>query len=58
MPFTKITKGKDVGKFKSSEGRVFTEKQVKMYNATNGFQKSKVLEYNLGRAMKSQGITG
>lgn len=28
MPFRKIIKGKDSGKYKSPSGRVFTEKQV------------------------------
>lgn len=39
MPFKKITKGKDRGKYKSPSGRVFTKKQVKLYYSTNGFKK-------------------
>ncbi len=38
MPFKKIGKNK----YKSISGRIFTEKQVKMYYATSGFQKSKI----------------
>ncbi len=37
MPFTPIGNGK----YKSPSGRVFTQKQVKMYYATNGFTKNK-----------------
>lgn len=39
MPFTKITKGKDKGKYKSSSGCVWTKKQVIAYHATDGFKK-------------------
>jgi len=39
MPFIKIKSGKDKGKYKSPSGRIFTEKQVKMYYATSGFKK-------------------
>lgn len=35
MPFTKITSGKDKGKFKSPSGRVFTAEQVQMYYAND-----------------------
>jgi hypothetical protein len=38
MPFTKI----GPNKYRSPSGRIFTEKQVKMYYATGGFQKSKI----------------
>lgn len=41
MPFTKISKGKDRGKFKSPSGQVFTKKQVALYYATDGFTKKK-----------------
>tara|TARA_R100000988_G_C3902581_1_gene118193 strand:+ start:309 stop:449 length:141 start_codon:yes stop_codon:yes gene_type:complete len=34
MPFTKIGKNK----YKSPSGRIFTEKQVKLYYATDGFK--------------------
>lgn len=33
MPFSKITKGKDKGKFKSPSGRVMTGSQVRAYYA-------------------------
>ena len=37
MPFQKITSGKDKGKYRSPTGRVFTQKQVDLYHANNGF---------------------
>ena len=39
MPFTKIRSGKNKGKYRSPSGRIFTEKQVKLYYATEGFKK-------------------
>ncbi len=39
MPFTKITTGKDKGKFRSPTGKVFNKDQVKLYYATDGFKK-------------------
>lgn len=39
MPFKKITKGKNKGKYKSPSGRTFDKKQVKLYYATDGFKK-------------------
>ena len=36
MPFTKIGENQ----YKSPSGRIFTEKQVKLYYATDGFKKS------------------
>lgn len=39
MPFERITKGKDKGKYSSPSGRVFTKKQVKLYYATDGFKR-------------------
>lgn len=39
MPFTKITSGKDKGKYKSPSGRKWSKKQVVAYYATNGFKK-------------------
>ena len=41
MPFTKITRGKNKGKFKSPSGRVFTGKQVRLYYARGGSFKRK-----------------
>jgi hypothetical protein len=46
MPFTKITQGKDKGKYKSPSGREFTKKQVIAYYATNGFTKGKIIKGN------------
>tara|TARA_R100000988_G_C3979578_1_gene156171 strand:+ start:121 stop:261 length:141 start_codon:yes stop_codon:yes gene_type:complete len=37
MPFTKIGKNK----YKSPSGKIFTEKQVKLYYATDGFKKKR-----------------
>lgn len=36
MPFTKITSGKNKGKFRSPSGRVWTASQVKAYYAKKG----------------------
>lgn len=38
MPFTKVGKNK----YTSPSGRTYTKKQVAMYYATDGFQKSKI----------------
>lgn len=38
MPFTKAGRNRNV----SPSGRVFTDKQVKLYYATDGFKKSKL----------------
>jgi hypothetical protein len=45
MPFKKIVKGKEKGKYKSPSGRVFTKKQVKLYYATEGFKKKPRKKY-------------
>ena len=39
MPFTKITSGKDKGKYRSPSGRLWSKKQVVAYYATDGFKK-------------------
>ena len=39
MPFTKIKKGKNKGKYKSPSGRVYTARQVRAYYATDGFKR-------------------
>jgi hypothetical protein len=36
MPFTKVTTGKDKGKYKSPSGRVYTAEQVRYYYANGG----------------------
>jgi hypothetical protein len=36
MPFKKITRGKDKGKYKSPSGRVMTKAQVQAYYAKKG----------------------
>lgn len=40
MPFTKITTGKNKGKYRGPSGRVFTLAQVQKYYATGGTWKS------------------
>jgi hypothetical protein len=42
MPFKKVGKNKNV----SPSGRVFTDDQVKLYYATDGFKKSKLNKAN------------
>jgi hypothetical protein len=42
MPFKKIGNNKNV----SPSGKVFTDKQVKLYYATDGFKKSKLSKKN------------
>jgi len=42
MPFRKIGKNKNV----SPSGKVFTDKQVKLYYATDGFNTSKLSKKN------------
>lgn len=39
MPFTKVKKGKNKGHYQSSSGKIYTEEQVKLYYATEGFKK-------------------
>jgi hypothetical protein len=39
MPFTKITKGKGRGKYRSPSGRIYTAKQVRAYYATGGWKR-------------------
>lgn len=39
MPFIKITKGKNKGKYRSPSGRIFTQKQVNLYYHHDGFPK-------------------
>lgn len=39
MPWTKITSGKNKGKYKSSSGRTWTQKQIAAYKATGGFKR-------------------
>ncbi len=41
MPFTKITSGKNRGKYHSPSGRVFTAAQVKLYYSRGGTFKKK-----------------
>ncbi len=38
MPFKKVSRNRNV----SPSGRVYTDKQVKLYYATDGFKKSKL----------------
>ena len=43
MPFDKIKKGKNKGKYKSPSGKVYTKDQVRLYHASDGFKKGGVL---------------
>ncbi len=38
MPFIKITRGKNRGKYRSPSGRIYTRRQVIAYHASNGFK--------------------
>lgn len=42
MPFTKIVTGKDKGKYRSEHGKIYTADQVKLYYASDGFNKRKL----------------
>lgn len=48
MPFTKV----GTNTYKSPSGRTFTKKQVKMYYATNGFQKKKKIKLTVNNKLK------
>ena len=37
MPFKKISRGKNKGKYKSPSGRTYNAKQVRLYYAHDGF---------------------
>ena len=50
MPFKKIGDNK----YQSPSGRVFTEKQVKLYYATDGFKKSKLSKSSRKRRRKKK----
>ncbi len=39
MPFTKITEGKDAGKYRTPTGRAWTLKQLRTYFVTEGWTK-------------------
>jgi hypothetical protein len=39
MPFKKINKGRNRGKYRSPSGRVFSRRQVRAYYATKGFRR-------------------
>jgi hypothetical protein len=39
MPFKRITRGKNKGKYKSEHGKVYTQKQVRAYYATKGWKR-------------------
>jgi len=39
MPFKRITKGKNKGKYRTPSGKVYTAKQVKAYHATGGWKR-------------------
>lgn len=39
MPFKRISRGRNRGKYKSPSGRVWTRRQVSAYYATKGFSR-------------------
>ena len=39
MPFRKITRGEDAGKYKSQYGKIYTLKQLRAYYATKGWKR-------------------
>jgi len=50
MPFIKTGNNKNV----SPSGKVFTDKQVKLYYATDGFKKSKLRQKNRRKRKSSK----
>lgn len=50
MPFKKVGPNKNV----SPSGRVFTDKQVKLYYSTDGFKKSKLSKSSRKRRRKKK----
>jgi len=50
MPFKKVGKNKNV----SPSGKMFTDKQVKMYYATGGFSPEKIKKYQLDKKKKKK----
>lgn len=52
MPFTKIKRGKNRGKYRSPSGRVFNRKQVALYYATNGFKRLDTSIYDAAMGLK------
>jgi hypothetical protein len=54
MPFKPIKKGKNKGKYSSPNGRIFTDKQVKLYYASGGFDKRKLALIKLGKGMRGE----
>jgi hypothetical protein len=39
MPFTKILRGKNQGKYTSESGRIYTLRQIRAYYATGGWSR-------------------
>jgi hypothetical protein len=39
MPFEKILRGKNKGKYRSESGRIYTPRQLRAYFATDGFKR-------------------
>ena len=38
MPFTRIKRGKNKGKYKSESGKIYTERQVRAYHSSGGWK--------------------
>lgn len=39
MPWKRIAKGRNRGKYRGKKGRIWTRKQIALYYATDGFTK-------------------
>ena len=39
MPYKKITRGKNKGKYRSESGKIYTEAQLRAYHTTSGWKK-------------------
>ena len=52
MPFKKVGKNKNV----SPSGRIFTDAQVKLYYATDGFKKSKLSKSRRRKRKKKKSV--
>lgn len=53
MAFIEITDGKNKGKYLSESGKVFTKKQVELFQETK-FDKRKLIVHSLGKAMRGE----
>ena len=54
MPFTKIKKGKNRGKYRSPSGRIYTGKQVRLYYSYDGFPATKAQKRQYAKRKKKR----